>query len=613
MNEGVVPERWGSHWRWRVAMLVVVASILAYASWQAGRWKYRAVVESGGSPVVYRVVHHDGSTSLEAFDWKTGKCWTISENERDFSSGAMERSIRVVRDGELVLWRNGRHICMANVHSPHERRNCDIPFGRPEFQLLGFSQDGVFAVFQVVEERYRSGGQDVVHLRDKWPSMNAGVGILHVVDLQSGRVVSTREWNSVMVASTEEGEFESSRMTGEQSEPGKGRWKLSAEGQWQLIEDWTRSPRWMSRWPQKPAAVVPPTALFPIGATAITGELLLEEESLQVISDVCDDITVFDPTSGRIIATETSGSQRRIHLLAAGAAILICCALWMRIVLAEADVRWGLFDAVGATLLIQAAIFPFEASIDLLYRWPPTGPDFQEIVPAFLLRGGLAGAAILVGWYWAPGRERFALRWLVGNLWLVAYAVPLVAYGWNGYYVHPFFSLRGFVIVGLLLSAVVAGVTVLCRLLGWSIHEPRESPTVWRFALVELLALMAAVGTAMLLVETLSGTLNSAPILGLSTWSPAAFLAGIPLVGLLFVRSGWTLAGGVLSIGIALLWAGATIYNFGTVLPIDPLERCIGEGAALVGSTVTIVAPCLVLRKHGWGWVQTKSNESLVG
>ncbi len=574
-------DRWGSHWRLRVAMVCIAVALVCYGAWQGWRWKYRAVVESGGSPVVFRVVHHDWSQSIEALDWKTGKRWRIGGSEREASSGEVLASIQAARDGQVVLWRQGARLYMANVRPPYDLRSCKIPFGSAEIKLLGISEDGRFALFRG----------------------------LRVADLMSGKVVSAGEWRSQMAAIGKEGEsqlrFEEWGSIGSPESapkyPRRGPWKLSARDEWELSSDGAGY-GWGGDWLPMPGSYS--ASVLPVARTAVTGELLLYEGHVGVISDVRDDIMVFDPWSGNVITKDASGSKRRIHIFVASVVLLVCSAVWMWIAIAEADVRWGMFDALAATLLIPAALLLVESSIEILYRQEPHSLDFPRMVASFLLRGGLIGVATLVGWYWAHGRERLALRWLLGMLWLFAYAAPLAMYAQDGHNIHPFLAIRGFVVVALFLSAAVTGVTLIFGPLGWGIRPPAESPTVWHFGIFEVMVLMASVGAAILIVETFSETVGGMTLLRRQDWPLAAPLVGVALVGLLFVRSRRALVGGVMLIGVALVAATLYVRDHGKALGVVPFDRCVVESAALVGSVVVIVLPCLVLRWRGWGWTQ---------
>ena len=71
-------DRFGSHWRWRLAMLLVAFALIGYGRWQAERWQWRSLVQSGGSPAIYRSIHRDGSQSIEAFDWEHNQRWMVT-------------------------------------------------------------------------------------------------------------------------------------------------------------------------------------------------------------------------------------------------------------------------------------------------------------------------------------------------------------------------------------------------------------------------------------------------------------------------------------------------------------------------------------------------------
>jgi hypothetical protein len=222
-----------------VAILLIAAALIGYGAWQASRWKSRVVARSGGSTAIYCLVHHDGTESIEAFDWKSGRHWTIARHEQVYPRYEPGDSIRVSGDGQTVLWRKGSEICLANVHPPRELRTSTIPFDRPAHRFVGVSAAARYAVFEAWAQRTVYGPtRVVVVITDNPTGVDENFLFLEVVDLTTGEVVSQRQWHSTIGESSRAGEFESSIRGGvrKKDEPIRGRWKLSALGEWELLE-----------------------------------------------------------------------------------------------------------------------------------------------------------------------------------------------------------------------------------------------------------------------------------------------------------------------------------------------------------------------------------------
>jgi hypothetical protein len=593
----------GSHRRLRVTMLVLAAAVVGYGAWQASRWKSRVLVAANGSPAIYRVVHHDRSQSIEAFDWISEKRWSITKNEQDFFFDDIERTLRVSADGKTVVWCLGLQGFMANVHPPHNRRACKLPFDRPEHKLIGISPDARFAVFQASGERIAiGGGKTKIELMQFLTGRNERVSVLSVVDLQPGDLVSSRTWKSTMQESN--GEFESFGFGGveTESEPHQGRWKLSAKGEWELIENpsgtWgdfrlRRRDLWTLSDPLE--------HFLPVPFSAMTNQCHTSDAKTMVFSDVRDDITALDVKTAKVIAQETSGSSRRLHLLGVGIVLIVYALICFGMALWEKQTSWGLFDALLATLLLQSAILPLASAVDSLYPRVAGRPDFFYLVPIFLLRGGLFGAAILVGWWWVHGRPWFGMRWLLGTLWLSAAAIPVLA---REVRYEPETLLRAWIGIGLLVSGLTTIVVAPFWWLGWSVRDSSEEAAPWRYGLLHLFVLIAAAAITVVLIQALYETSK----LGMIVESFGAIVFGIPLVGLLFLRSRLTAALVIVPLLITAVFASSLYIDvIGRMFFAGPRsDLYVGKAACAVSAAVTIVIPCLVLRWRGWAWTDLR-------
>ncbi len=639
----------GSHWRWRVAMVLIAATLVGYAAWQAGRWKWRKLVESGSFPVVYRAVHRDGSQSVEAFDWKSGRRWTITTIAPYYRSD-LALLLKVVPGSEAIAWQSGGELHVVNIQPPHRERIYRLPSLPRDSGLVRVTSDLKFAVFQAA-----GGGERVVAvtkaMRRVWWRSPLPTSELVVVDLKSGEFVSARKWQSVVIEGENAAEFESfsaAESPRDSTEPIYGRWKLTDEGTWELLKKGDEFPTQLvevaknasGEWRLVDAAhpaslgdevhlgvaartipelkrtlvydaslanlrVVNPETkqLWTIAGNEVTGWQVAEDGLTIAVSNRFDDILVFDVLTGKVIARETSGSGRRIQLLVVGISLLVLAAVWTLIGVRETALPWGMFDALNASLVVQAAVYPVEACFDLphlhiLIVWRALGP-------IHVLQGGMVGAAILTGWYLAHGRHWIAVRWLLGTLWLAALTVPLVLFSRGRFASEPIAGFRTAFVIGLLMSSLAAAVAVVFRPVGWTIGPAEDRPAPWRFGLMPMLTLVSSVGIAIFLFQSLL-MINDSDWL---FWSVGALVLGVPLVGVLFLESGWMRALGVVATLVvavgAISWRALASGNL-----VHP-PFFIGEGITTASSALTILIPCLVLRAHGWTWTRAEAAASL--
>lgn len=638
----------GSHWRWRVAMLLIAVALIGYGRWQAGRWKWRKVVESGGTPAIYRAVHRDGSQSIEAFDWKSGRRWTITTIAPYYRSD-LALLLKVVPGSEAIAWQSGGELHVVDIQPPHRERIYRLPSLSRDSGLVRVTSDLKFAIFQ-------SGGGDRFVAQTKTMRRVWWVGPLPkvelvVVDLESGEIVSARTWQSVMIEGENATEFESFLIVAspeDATEPTYGRWRLKNDGTWAVIErsawfptalvvtaknargEWRlvdeAHPVTMSDEAHAGVAArglpelnrmivcdegmanlrvvnLETKGVWTIAGDEVTGWQVAEDGRTIAVSNRFDDILVYDILTGNVIARETSGSGRRIQLLVVAIGLLVLAVVWTRIGMKEAALAWGMFDALAGSLLVQAAVYPLESCFDLPYLhilivWRALGP-------IHMLQGGMVGAAILAGWYLAHGRHWIAVRWLLGTLWLAALTVPLVLFSRGPFAGDPIAGFRTDIVIGLLMSSLAAAVAVTLRPWGWTIGPAHDRLAPWRFGLMPMFALVSSVGIAIFLFQSLL-MINDSDWL---FWSVGALALGVPLVGVLFLKSGWMRALGVVAslvvaIG-AITWRALASGN----LANPPFF--IGEGITTASSVLTILIPCLVLRAHGWTWTRAQTAMSL--
>lgn len=656
----------GSHWRWRGAMVCVAVAMLSYGWWQAGRWTERVLVNSSSSFAVYRTTHRDKSYSLEAYDWKTGRRWALARIGAETYPGEVEASVRVSPDGKTVVWRYDNEVHAVDIKAPDRRHVYPVPMENPRHYLIGLSHDARFGVFQAEGIRQALPDGISVTLLDGPRGTDPSVFVLTVVELASGRIVSSREWESHMGVAETFGveEFKSnlrSKSPVDPMEPICGRWKLSDEGEWELLEQSQRfafqyvhllresAGGWRIIDDLSKVAADADTAqtrvfgTFDLGKRFFagtmgkprafsgnfetkqaleieidgdtTGGFVTRDGSCLVIGNRRDDFRVFALRTGKVIARDSAGSSRRHQLLAVGIGLLVLAAVWARVAIAESMLSWGMIDTLAAILLVEAAIFPIYQSFYNEFLRTVLPFDLFDLITSFVLRGAFVGAAILTGWYWAHGREWFPTRWLLGTLWLVGLAIPPVVYERRETIFYDMQAiLRAWVIAGLVTSGLTAAVAVLFRPLGWNVRASEGSSQPWRFGVLQLILLTASVGIALVLVQSMFASLGLISLPGIFRWPSSSFFLGIPLVGILFFRSRWALMLGIVAV-LLLALAATCWYVESLVVPFfgARLGAYLGEAIAAASTILAIVVPCLRLRRQGWRWTRTKPVVSSVG
>ncbi len=665
-------ERFGSHWRWRLAIVLVAAALIGYGWWQAERWEWRRLVESGGGwPAIYCLGHYDGSQSIEAFDWHNNRTWTITTIPPDGRQSEFNDRVIVATGGKAIAWRQDDAIHVVDIDAPHRARSYDLPrlqgiwraaveksplphsenFDGSNYRLVQISQDGRFAILQSVDGKDYLTSLTKMMRRIWWrntPAWNPLESVhLVVVDLEAGEVVSSRLWQSITIEGANAGELESFALVWSprgSSEPVYGRWQLSNEGELVLIEK--------AIVPPAPSVVIAesygilrladetrPADLsevvsqgtiirtlrdrivvedsgrrklrifdqamqqqWVVDRSQVTTTHIAADERTIAGSNQFDDIIVFDIKNGSVIAREISGSSRRLQLLATGIALLAVAIALTRFGLAESVFAWGMFDALVACALIYGSVYPMQPCLDST----PILFDLRAFVPPYLFQGAMVGAAILAGWYLAHGRHWAAIRWLLGTLGLFAFTVPLlVSKSWE--FSNSFdVVLRTMVTIGLFMSSVAAAVAIVVRPMGWAISPPDEQPGTFRFGLMQVLILVSSVGMAIILFQGLP-VFNKSEVL---FWSIGSLAFGIPLVGVLFLRSGWWRVIGLVA---PLAIAGEAIY-WRAVWPGNVADAPFfaGEAITTASAAVTILIPCLVVRKHGWAWTKFDQLETSI-
>jgi hypothetical protein len=642
-------DRLGSRWRWRIVMWVATV-LLVVAWWKLASWKSRTLVKGSSCPAILRVLHRDGSYTVQAWDWKMEELWTVASFSRPSSAHETEESMRAVLNSKGVAWRAGTALHVVDIAAPHRHREYRVIDPQPTWELLELSPDKRFAIFQNLPSRIYG------------PRLNA----LVVVDLQTGETKSKREWRSKMTVDPTSGEFKSFRMQDDPAaadEPAAAIWRFTEDGEWEMGELTITAPSVkqqkvfaqldsQGKWhildqepPVRWAGLEQLTVIHTFGdgqrfvavnmvgrtfvgdwkakglidcdwllRTAIAREYV-EDGTALIVTDARDDAHVYDLNTGSELASETSASKRRETLFVPAGMFVVFALAWTLLAFREETIFWGLHDAVLATVLVQVAVLPVVGALE--HGYTRIVPSYWVIDRAmWYLNGGLTGAAIATGWFWAHGRGFVAARWLAGTLWLISIVmVMMVCWGSGEFQLKYTLLAREWIIAALVIAAATAAITITIRPTLWTISNKVDETTNWRFGLGLLLLVFAFFGMGIFLVQSVfqSPQWTQHPVIAHATAGP--FLLGALLVGLLFLRlRSLVVLGGLFLIGATAfgIYLGIFIVKPNPAPPFMPLFpitiRLEGEIAATINALVTILIPCLVLRWHGWHWTRSKRS-----
>ncbi len=658
-------EQWGSHWRWRLALLVVTGLLLGYGWTLAEQWKTRLAVSGGAPPAVVRVVHRDHQT-LEAYDWANGKQWTIAE------IGAEDRHwdpTQIVCGGKSVAWQTiaepGIVLHVMDIAPPANRRSYGIPIDPDAVGLVGISTDERFAVFLTWGYRVPDGaGGTKVTLDRTWRGTNPMVYVHYVVDLKTEKIVDTRECESRLRAIGTSGEFASARVSTtpfDPMEPTAARWRITSEGSWELIAETTPLPapadvvsvardgqgtwrffdddevaRGNETSSQARVLRVSPSG-EQIAVLELTTQRVLvgnvkdkllvaidtpyglfssadfpSDGYTLVLTDMCDDVRVVDTRTGRTIAREASGSTRRNRLLGVSICLVAMSLMCFWNALRESSVAWGITDAMAANVVVQlaaagvyAAFFHREFSVSLMQLSARINMLMSEVM------GSLLGTAVLVGWYWGHGTGWLPTRWLFGTACFSAMAVAC-AFGWQTAGDEFASAWTASLITQLILAGVSAALVAACRSVGLTIRDAPTAKNPGRFGLATFFIVITGISILIALGRThmeqqLQNTATPFLFILLTYYAVA-----IGLVAILFVRARWY----VVAIAAASLLAAAMIGLYwqieSLVIPVPrQLFHWLNLGG-IAGTVIGVTVPCVVLRSRGWRWVRATRTAVVV-
>lgn len=644
-------DRWGSHWRWRAVLLLATVCLVGYGWVLADQWRLRKVVAGSGNPAALYIEGRSGA-SIAAYDWKTGKSWHVAD-KRD-SLGI--RSLHAVGNGKAVAWLGEMPIEVVDLQPPHAHRQYSTP-RMPDDRFIGMTDDEHFAVFQTEGERVpTANGGTEVSLRRTVGKNYPPVIVHRIVDLKSGEVVDTRDWESTLIANGASNEFLSRRQVAkpiDPEEPAAALWKITAAGKWEKVEGrdvrfslgsllalvGNKQDRWrlvednamvgLAEEAASPRVIrISPAGEFVLAIemagsrmfvvntrseevhrlavsypSLAVGEFVDDGKAL-LMADLRDDVRVIDSQTGKLLTKDGAGSQRRNRLAVVAALLLLISAILLGTAIRERPFAWTTVDVavsfVAAQIGIGYALIGFTHP-EMYSVWP--GGRFWVMSVACYLLGMFIGSATMVGIYWTFGRGWLIWRWLVGALGLCVFAAPLIATWEQAQGGVDLSVVTGVTLAfGLLFAGAANCIGVLVRALGWTLRDSpvEENPRQYRLATFFLM--VAAMGVLIVIGQWLfTGPRALETVayvaVGLAIITSAMLLAGILLSDL----KAWTMMSATVLLIFAVV-GGIYVHGEYAMGGISRYEIYLLEGPSALATAVTVAIPCLVLRLRGWRW-----------
>lgn len=626
-------ERWGTHWKWRLGLLVAVVVLIGARYVAARSWKNRKLVANCGGPpaMVYASSIH--KSAIEAWDWNGDQTRTLATIEKHPAAEGM------LRAGKRVVWVAGGNLEMVDLEPPFARRKWKVPFQYEEgpfkpLTMVGASPDQRFVVVQ-----YQRLGLEMEADGDVFGSHD-----LAVIDVETGDVVSNKHWHSQMQAEVDSGEFMSYYSLGtstDPKEPNRGRWRLTESGDWELLATITTNARSTTivrnalghrrslaadEVPKPDEAREYTTPVlhnqehvvvrsesydeFLVGH-AESGEVqrlgegfsgapisFSDDEKYLIAVDHHDDIHVFETATGRKVAFDWSGSFWRWFVRGIASVWLVAAGAFLVTSWRQPEFRWGLIDLHLAGMTSQMALFGFlttanEAMSDWL---TPIGAG-----------AGIAATVVFgmgVGWYWIHGNAPIIARLRHGVLSIVAIgivpAAALLCY-------NPPSDMAYVVLVpafsGLFFASVTAMVLAPFSMTGWRVSDRAIQARGRGFGLASMMLMITGVAVVMGFFK-----LDLLPPIEDGALDVAMFFVPVFAVGLL-----WP---GIAMLNIGRKWRITIVVALGIILAAAMAGRIVlrrwgwdsgfdtdGVSVGVAGMTaVFMLHMMLLVRKFGWRW-----------
>jgi hypothetical protein len=441
---------------------------------------------STSSPVLILVHKRSNAKSVEAWDPRTNKRWTVVDGITDKSIDKHWRGVIAVRNGAAVAWKQQDTLQMVECAEPHRRQSYRLPqIDENNVQLIAITDDNRFALLE--------------HTRfADFPNES---GCRHwVIDLSNGSIASQRWWGSILIPLGQPGVYTSFRWAGERKpdEPDKAEWKIDENGMLAKLP-----PSAVTQLRHNPSTVSPSEKRFITmyylttntvrrGMNAITGstaslgsigsehlvEIKLpnqaeqdwrwyEDESKVVGSDSYGNQYMADASNGEITQAILVDDLHRLRSSRPMLLAILIGIAWLFQSFFEPDRTWALWGMFMSSFCMQWGIVLhcIWTSFYLGEDGPLSGETWiANAAPAKLV--GIAGGLVAwTGWYWATGKGWIAARWLLGALVVWIAVLPVEMLPWYGGYTlfgDPLFGFLGILWCIGLLSASTVSAAVLC-------------------------------------------------------------------------------------------------------------------------------------------------------
>lgn len=569
-----VNDRWCSHWRWRVVLLLLMGLLVGYGWILADQWRMRSVVAGSGCPAILSIYRRNG-ISIEAYDWKTGEHWHVTELKNVHHRNEIAGTLRAVGDGKSIAWQDGATIHVVDLAPPHEHRQYVTPANGTDDLFVGMTDDRRFAVFQSSGERVS----------------NTGGG--RVVDLKTGTVVDTLAWDSRI---TLIGPNQFVFLDG----PATGIWRISADGKWEEEED--RYLRFAFG-PSLSMTVDSQDRWRFLNHNLVAGSGQFVDRGETVLwADFRNDMRLIDTRTGNILSIDDRGSQRQFRLFVVAGLLLAVSAVLLGTAMRERHLFWTFADVFASFLAAQIGVGCILVGMvhPELFLNLPEDQVWVFPVEGYLV-GMYAGATNMIGIYWAFGRGGLLWRWLEGGLCLLLTSLcgTVVGGQLSPMEVSQTMILGGIMAFGLILASATSCLGLLARTLGWTLGDVPVEENPRQYRLSSFFLIVAAIAVLIVLAQWLFASPNSVPIFfmwfGMVVVVGGAMLTGILLSGV----KAWKVT--IVAVLFVLLVA-AWIYVHGAYRGILRHEIYLLYGPAALACAVTIAIPSLVLRSRGWHW-----------
>lgn len=617
-------------WRWRMALLVAVAVLLGARYYAARNWMNRKLaIDGGGPPAILqsRSMHH---SAIETWDWNTRQFQTLVELDMHPTVDG------VLRAGDKVVWLQGGELHSIDLKAPDARRRWKTPFPYADnsvnpHSLVGASVDHRLVVVQfdhLVETQPNTFTMDAVELA--------------VIDIETGEVVSTKHWHSRMSPGLEAGEFESNYIRGtstDPNEPTMARWRLTERGDWELASatppnsSMTMAKGPAGRWRRLPAGGKPAqdetsesgficvrcpehfviqTSTFGDRSELLLGHANTDEiqrlgyysntsppsfsddQKHVIVNDANDDLRVFESATGRLVASDTSGSfwRRFVHGVSAAS---LCVALgWLVSSWRQGEFRSAMFDLHAAGMAGQLAFF------GNLLAYSEAGPRWLMPLGMGAMSAITVVFGMLVGWSWIHGDLPLVARLRQGLLSIAA--MGMVPAGMLLVYVPLSMAYVALVpsFGGLFVASLTAMILAPFSMTGWRVNDRPIEARGRGFGLASMMLMVAGTAVVMGFLR-----LNILPIVPEALLEIVMYVAPAVLLGIVWPAIAMLNMGGPMRISlevvivalIPIVMAGRYCVRGWNPWGFDTMPMGFGAVAG-----VYVLAMVLLLRKWGWRW-----------